>query len=369
MTSNPVIRTLSIVLLLGVTGLALTACKIEHKAEADQKAGASAAGSFENTSFDPKAEVAAMWDSQAHSGPRQDGGRLPGPENRDAEQPGRRPAHNTVTGKRATADRGTWRSVSTGKVVAAETELSAGTADIDVDGDGKADVQVQIGPVIRGTAIRDAMPFISFTNYTNQIDFAQLANAFNDHAYEGALKDVDRSKLIGQQVELRGVFTADGSDDMPVITVIAFKVVAMSAAPGRSQASAHRAAGRSTVSATPEADGLHPVVLRLEGVSKVYPGTMALKSVDFDLRAGAVNVLVGENGAGKSTMMKIIAGVEQPSEGRILLDGKPVQLGSTEQASAQRHRHRVPGTQPVPQHEHRREPVHRPGSDHALGCH
>ena len=78
----------------------------------------------------------------------------------------------------------------------------------------------------------------------------------------------------------------------------------------------------------------HPVVLQLEGVSKRYPGTMALKDVHFELHAGAVNVLVGENGAGKSTMMKIIAGVEQPSKGRILLDGKPVQLGSTEVARA-----------------------------------
>jgi predicted lipoprotein len=114
----------------------------------------------------------------------------------------------------------------TGTVVAAETELSAGTADIDVDGDGKADVQIQIGPVIRGTAIRDTLPFISFTNYTNQIDFAQLANALNDRAFDAALKDVDRPKLMGQKVELSGVFTADNGDDLPVITVVAFKVVA-----------------------------------------------------------------------------------------------------------------------------------------------
>ena len=78
----------------------------------------------------------------------------------------------------------------------------------------------------------------------------------------------------------------------------------------------------------------HPVVLKLEGVSKLYPGTVALKNVDFDLRSGAVNVLVGENGAGKSTMMKIIAGVEQPSHGRILLDGEAVHLNSTEDARA-----------------------------------
>jgi erythritol transport system ATP-binding protein len=75
-----------------------------------------------------------------------------------------------------------------------------------------------------------------------------------------------------------------------------------------------------------------PVVLRMVGVSKAYPGTIALKDVDFELRAGAVNVLVGENGAGKSTMMKIIAGVEQPSAGQIVLDGKPVQLHNTDEA-------------------------------------
>ena len=78
----------------------------------------------------------------------------------------------------------------------------------------------------------------------------------------------------------------------------------------------------------------HPVVLRLKGVSKVYPGTTALNDVDFALRAGAVNVLVGENGAGKSTMMKIIAGVEQPSAGEVLLDDRPVQMRHTDDARA-----------------------------------
>jgi erythritol transport system ATP-binding protein len=66
------------------------------------------------------------------------------------------------------------------------------------------------------------------------------------------------------------------------------------------------------------------VILRLEGVTKVYSGTVAVKQVDFEIRRGAVNVLVGENGAGKSTLMKVIAGVETPTTGRILLDGEPV---------------------------------------------
>jgi erythritol transport system ATP-binding protein len=79
----------------------------------------------------------------------------------------------------------------------------------------------------------------------------------------------------------------------------------------------------------------HEIVLSVRGATKVYPGTLALKGVDFDVRAGAVNVLVGENGAGKSTLMKIIAGVEQPTEGTVILGGTPVTLNGT--ADAARH--------------------------------
>lgn len=76
----------------------------------------------------------------------------------------------------------------------------------------------------------------------------------------------------------------------------------------------------------------HEIGLQIRGGTKVYPGTRALKGIDFDLRMGAVNVLVGENGAGKSTMMKVIAGVEQLTEGQILMDGQPVQFRDTEEA-------------------------------------
>lgn len=76
------------------------------------------------------------------------------------------------------------------------------------------------------------------------------------------------------------------------------------------------------------------VVLRLEGVSKVYSGTVAVKHADFEVRSGAVNVLVGENGAGKSTLVKMIAGVERPTAGQILLDGARVQFRSTGDAIA-----------------------------------
>jgi len=61
------------------------------------------------------------------------------------------------------------------------------------------------------------------------------------------------------------------------------------------------------------------VILRAENIRKVYPGTVALKGVDFNVYKGKVNVLVGENGAGKSTLMKILSGVETPTSGRFFL--------------------------------------------------
>ncbi len=76
-------------------------------------------------------------------------------------------------------------------------------------------------------------------------------------------------------------------------------------------------------------------VLRLDDVTKVYSGIVAVRHANLALRRGAVSVLVGENGAGKSTLMRIIAGVEKPSLGRILLDGKEVEFHSP--ADAQRH--------------------------------
>jgi len=78
----------------------------------------------------------------------------------------------------------------------------------------------------------------------------------------------------------------------------------------------------------------HQPVMQAIGVSKQYPGTLALNEVSFDIYPGKVNVLIGENGAGKSTLMKILAGIEKPTSGKILLDGKEVRFQNTREASA-----------------------------------
>jgi ABC-type sugar transport system ATPase subunit len=65
-------------------------------------------------------------------------------------------------------------------------------------------------------------------------------------------------------------------------------------------------------------------------MTKIYPGTVALRDVDFTVYGGVVNALVGENGAGKSTLMKIIAGIEAPNGGTMALIGED---GVTEEVS------------------------------------
>jgi ribose transport system ATP-binding protein len=76
-------------------------------------------------------------------------------------------------------------------------------------------------------------------------------------------------------------------------------------------------------------------LLRVEKVSKAFPGVQALLDVDFEAYAGEVVALVGENGAGKSTLMKILAGAYQKDAGRIFLDGKEVTLENPHEAQMQ----------------------------------
>ncbi len=68
----------------------------------------------------------------------------------------------------------------------------------------------------------------------------------------------------------------------------------------------------------------HTVVLKMQHITKRFPGVLALNDVSFDVRVGEVHCLVGENGAGKSTLMKIMSGVYTDFEGQMLLNGRPV---------------------------------------------
>jgi ribose transport system ATP-binding protein len=75
-------------------------------------------------------------------------------------------------------------------------------------------------------------------------------------------------------------------------------------------------------------------LLEMTDISKSFGGVQALRGVDFTLLAGQIHGLAGENGAGKSTMMKIIAGVHSADSGRMRVDGKDVHFRSSRDALA-----------------------------------
>ncbi len=75
-------------------------------------------------------------------------------------------------------------------------------------------------------------------------------------------------------------------------------------------------------------------VLELKGVTKIFPGVKALDQVHFSLKKGEVHALMGENGAGKSTFIKVITGVHRADEGEIFLDGNRAEFKGPKDAQA-----------------------------------
>ncbi|MDQ0338698.1 rhamnose transport system ATP-binding protein [Caldalkalibacillus uzonensis] len=73
-------------------------------------------------------------------------------------------------------------------------------------------------------------------------------------------------------------------------------------------------------------------VLELKSISKSFPGVKALENVHFRLKPGEIHALMGENGAGKSTFIKIITGVHSPDEGEIYFNGTKVEINNPKDA-------------------------------------
>lgn len=78
----------------------------------------------------------------------------------------------------------------------------------------------------------------------------------------------------------------------------------------------------------------NPVIIEMRGISKFYPGVIALDQVDFEIKKGEIHALAGKNGAGKSTLIKILGGSTRPDQGLTLLRGKETILHSPQEAIA-----------------------------------
>jgi ribose transport system ATP-binding protein len=73
-------------------------------------------------------------------------------------------------------------------------------------------------------------------------------------------------------------------------------------------------------------------LVEMRGITKTFPGVVALDDVTFRCKAGEVHAVVGENGAGKSTLMKLLAGVYEPDRGQIILNSQTVHMASPHEA-------------------------------------
>ena len=101
---------------------------------------------------------------------------------------------------------------------------------------------------------------------------------------------------------------------------------------------------------------MNEVILQMKDIEKRFAGVHALKGVQFELRAGEVHALMGENGAGKSTMIKVLCGIHKRDGGEIVYFGEPVhfngiadsqKVGISDRGSEHLHR---PGTPEVSLH-------------------
>jgi len=69
-------------------------------------------------------------------------------------------------------------------------------------------------------------------------------------------------------------------------------------------------------------------ILEVRNIHKRFGAVEALRDVSFTIEPGSITALIGDNGAGKSTMVKIVSGIFAPTEGELLLDGKPITMNS-----------------------------------------
>ncbi len=104
-----------------------------------------------------------------------------------------------------------------GVVTAVDTRSRNGTALVDVDPlDQRPDVSIQIGPVLRGTSLRDATGVVRFTDFVNQLQFADVANELNESVLKRVLSPLDKAGLKGRRISFTGTLAAEANAEPPL---------------------------------------------------------------------------------------------------------------------------------------------------------
>lgn len=205
-----VLKSASILLL--ACGITLSGCKIIKNPTAEEAAQASG-------SFNPDRAVADIWDAKVKpyfAGKAVKLDEIMTAVSADPEAAGAQYGHREKQGNAPW----TFAASLEGQVVNAETKSRAAYVDVDSNGDGKADARIQIGPTIRGSAIRDSLDFVTFNEFRNQIEWAQFGKSFNTHVNDSVLSTLPRDNLVGMKVKAEGAFPMPAKGQLPLFTPV-----------------------------------------------------------------------------------------------------------------------------------------------------
>jgi predicted lipoprotein len=116
-------------------------------------------------------------------------------------------------GVTAPASASYWVVKGEGRVLSVNTESRVGVALVDIAPfDGRPDVSIEIGPVLRGTGLRDVTGLVHFSDFVNQLQFADVANELNDRVLKSVLSQVNTADLKGRTISFEGVApTSEGT--------------------------------------------------------------------------------------------------------------------------------------------------------------
>lgn len=198
---------------------------VKHDDEAKTGGGGGLEFYFAGGAFNAASYVAEIWDAKLIPYAREGAVELPVLLKLLAEDE----AGATKTyGRRQVAEGAPFNFAVSGSavVLGVNKQSRVGIAELDIPGygtAGTADALLQIGPVFKGTSIRDALPFVAFDDFVNQLDYAALSNELNAVVRDKVVAGVDFEGLKGKKLEFRGFITYEPGV-LPVVTPVELQV-------------------------------------------------------------------------------------------------------------------------------------------------
>jgi predicted lipoprotein len=199
--------------LLLLLAAALSGCKIVDNKDL------MTARAKSDSEFDAAAYVDKIWDSKALPEFKSKAVDLDTVLQAVAQDPDK--AGKTYGQRAGEGNPWTYEIKGQGKIVAVDTASRHGIVTVETETkNGPRKVDLQIGPVVFGTAVRDALPFIHFGDFVNQIQYAQVSRVLNDRAVKNVRESFDPKDALGKTVVFYAAAVLSGGDTITATPVL-----------------------------------------------------------------------------------------------------------------------------------------------------